>query len=78
MMEAVSPHYDIIFWSQTSWRWLEQKLVELDVRLRDCSCHRSYARTDPSRADHRLDGALVSHCDDRGPKSHVLRLLDSR
>ncbi|GAA5922874.1 uncharacterized protein JCM15063_003454 [Sporobolomyces koalae] len=30
-LRFISPHYDIIIWSQTSWRWLEQKLVELDV-----------------------------------------------
>ncbi|GAA6058687.1 hypothetical protein JCM10212_003375 [Sporobolomyces blumeae] len=30
-LRLISPYYDIIIWSQTSWRWLEQKLVELDV-----------------------------------------------
>ncbi|KDE08451.1 hypothetical protein MVLG_01233 [Microbotryum lychnidis-dioicae p1A1 Lamole] len=28
---AISPFYDIVIWSQTSWRWLETKLVELDI-----------------------------------------------
>ena len=27
----VYPHYDIVIWSQTHWRWLETKLVELGV-----------------------------------------------
>ena len=30
-LEAVYPHYDIAVWSQTSWRWLETKLVELNM-----------------------------------------------
>lgn len=29
--ESVYPHYDIVIWSQTSWRWLETKLIELDL-----------------------------------------------
>ncbi|KAF8582275.1 ubiquitin family proteint [Ramaria rubella] len=30
-LEAVYPHYDICIWSQTSWVWLETKLVELGM-----------------------------------------------
>ncbi|WWC88693.1 HAD hydrolase, family IIID [Kwoniella dendrophila CBS 6074] len=30
-LELVYPHYDIVIWSQTHWRWLESKLVELDM-----------------------------------------------
>ncbi|KAK4057984.1 hypothetical protein OIO90_000723 [Microbotryomycetes sp. JL221] len=30
-LQAVSPFYDIVIWSQTSWRFLEQKLIELDI-----------------------------------------------
>lgn len=30
-LAAVSPHYDIAFWSQTHWRWLESKLMELQI-----------------------------------------------
>ncbi|KAI5478438.1 ubiquitin-like domain-containing CTD phosphatase 1 [Pseudohyphozyma bogoriensis] len=30
-LKAISPHYDIVIWSQTSWRWLETKLVELNI-----------------------------------------------
>ncbi|GAA5869654.1 hypothetical protein JCM1840_000546 [Sporobolomyces johnsonii] len=30
-LRLISPYYDVVIWSQTSWRWLEQKLVELDV-----------------------------------------------
>ncbi|GAA5834106.1 hypothetical protein JCM9279_004216 [Rhodotorula babjevae] len=30
-LRLVSPHYDIIPWSQTSWRWLESKLAELSM-----------------------------------------------
>lgn len=30
-MEAVYPYYDIVIWSQTSWIWLETKLVELGM-----------------------------------------------
>ncbi|WWC62544.1 HAD hydrolase, family IIID [Kwoniella dejecticola CBS 10117] len=30
-LEAVYPHYDIVIWSQTHWRWLESKLVELEM-----------------------------------------------
>ncbi|KAI0780617.1 HAD subfamily IIID h [Trametes elegans] len=30
-LEAVYPHYDICIWSQTSWIWLETKLVELGI-----------------------------------------------
>lgn len=25
------PHYDIVLWSQTHWKWLEIKLVELGI-----------------------------------------------
>lgn len=28
---SVYPFYDIVIWSQTSWMWLESKLVELGV-----------------------------------------------
>lgn len=31
MLKAVYPYYDICVWSQTSWRWLEIKLVELNM-----------------------------------------------
>jgi len=30
-LEAVYPYYDICIWSQTSWVWLETKLVELGM-----------------------------------------------
>ncbi|EKM55328.1 uncharacterized protein PHACADRAFT_255874 [Phanerochaete carnosa HHB-10118-sp] len=30
-LEAVHPYYDICIWSQTSWIWLETKLVELGM-----------------------------------------------
>lgn len=30
-LETVYPHYDICIWSQTSWVWLEAKLVELGM-----------------------------------------------
>ncbi|TCD70980.1 hypothetical protein EIP91_000888 [Steccherinum ochraceum] len=30
-LEAVYPHYDICIWSQTSWVWLETKLIELEM-----------------------------------------------
>lgn len=30
-LTAVWPHYDICVWSQTSWRWLEVKLIELGM-----------------------------------------------
>ncbi|KPV78410.1 uncharacterized protein RHOBADRAFT_33090 [Rhodotorula graminis WP1] len=30
-LRLVSPHYDIMPWSQTSWRWLESKLAELSM-----------------------------------------------
>ncbi|KAL8283726.1 hypothetical protein RQP46_005521 [Phenoliferia psychrophenolica] len=30
-LRAISPFYDIVIWSQTSWRWLETKLVELNL-----------------------------------------------
>jgi len=28
-LKELYPYYDIIFWSQTSWKWLEIKLTEL-------------------------------------------------
>ncbi|GAA5857203.1 hypothetical protein JCM8547_009368 [Rhodosporidiobolus lusitaniae] len=31
MLSILAPHYDFIFWSQTHWRWLETKLVEMDL-----------------------------------------------
>jgi len=31
MLQAVFPHYDIVIWSQTSWRWLELKLTEMGI-----------------------------------------------
>ncbi|GJJ12347.1 hypothetical protein Clacol_006588 [Clathrus columnatus] len=30
-LEAVYPYYDICIWSQTNWRWLETKLIELGM-----------------------------------------------
>ena len=30
-LTAVYPHYDLVVWSQTSWRWLETKLIELGM-----------------------------------------------
>ncbi|KAF9013944.1 HAD-like domain-containing protein [Cyathus striatus] len=30
-LEAIYPYYDICIWSQTSWMWLEAKLVELGM-----------------------------------------------
>ncbi|KAF9052822.1 HAD IIID h [Panaeolus papilionaceus] len=37
-LEAVYPYYDICIWSQTSWIWLETKLVELGM----VGAHRNY------------------------------------
>ncbi|KAF7322378.1 HAD subfamily IIID h [Mycena chlorophos] len=37
-LEAIYPHYDICIWSQTSWVWLETKLVELEM----VGAHRNY------------------------------------
>ncbi|KAJ3434454.1 ubiquitin-like domain-containing ctd phosphatase [Anaeramoeba flamelloides] len=31
MLERIYPHYDIIFWSQTKWNWIEAKLFEMGV-----------------------------------------------
>ncbi|KAJ3120461.1 hypothetical protein HK098_004575 [Nowakowskiella sp. JEL0407] len=31
MLAAVYPYYDIVIWSQTSWRWLEAKITELGM-----------------------------------------------
>jgi ubiquitin-like domain-containing CTD phosphatase 1 len=31
MLRILSPYYDYVIWSQTHWRWLEQKLIELDM-----------------------------------------------
>lgn len=28
---AIAPYFDVIVWSQTSWRYLEQKVVELEM-----------------------------------------------
>ncbi|CAK9784221.1 unnamed protein product [Cutaneotrichosporon oleaginosum] len=36
-LELVYPHYDIVMWSQTHWRWLETKLVELGILGGDAS-----------------------------------------
>lgn len=30
-LTAVYQHYDLVVWSQTSWRWLETKLIELQM-----------------------------------------------
>lgn len=30
-LSAMYEHYDLVVWSQTSWRWLETKLVELGM-----------------------------------------------
>ena len=30
-LRTVAPYYDIVIWSQTSWRWLESKLLELGL-----------------------------------------------
>lgn len=34
-LAAVWPHYDICIWSQTSWRWLEVKLIELNMLVHE-------------------------------------------
>lgn len=31
LLKAAYPYYDICVWSQTSWRWLEVKLIELNM-----------------------------------------------
>ncbi|KAJ6242974.1 ubiquitin-like domain-containing ctd phosphatase 1 [Anaeramoeba flamelloides] len=31
MLEKLYPHYDIVFWSQTKWNWIEAKLFEMGV-----------------------------------------------
>lgn len=36
-LAAVYPYFDICVWSQTSWRWLEAKLTELNM-LSDSRC----------------------------------------
>lgn len=33
MLTAIYPQYDIVFWSQTSWRWLEIKLTEMGLLM---------------------------------------------
>jgi len=38
-LEAVYPYYDVVIWSQTSWRWLENKLIELGMIGGDLLCH---------------------------------------
>ena len=30
-LSALYPHYELVVWSQTSWRWLEMKLTELGM-----------------------------------------------
>lgn len=30
-LTAIYEHYDLVVWSQTSWRWLETKLIELGM-----------------------------------------------
>ncbi|KAJ7172051.1 HAD subfamily IIID h [Mycena filopes] len=41
-LEAIYPHYDICIWSQTSWIWLETKLVELEMVGSDRNYHISF------------------------------------
>ncbi|KAJ7766784.1 HAD-like domain-containing protein [Mycena metata] len=41
-LEAIYPHYDICIWSQTSWIWLETKLVELEMVGADRNYHISF------------------------------------
>lgn len=31
LLQTLYPHYDICFWSQTSWKWIEIKLTELGI-----------------------------------------------
>ncbi|RXW22313.1 hypothetical protein EST38_g3536 [Candolleomyces aberdarensis] len=38
-LEAIYPYYDICIWSQTSWIWLETKLVELGMIGSDKNYH---------------------------------------
>eukprot|EP00002_Diphylleia_rotans_P006149 TRINITY_DN1546_c0_g1_i4.p1 TRINITY_DN1546_c0_g1~~TRINITY_DN1546_c0_g1_i4.p1 ORF type:complete len:332 (-),score=76.20 TRINITY_DN1546_c0_g1_i4:452-1447(-) len=33
LLATVYPHYDIVVWSQTSWKWVEAKLTELGLLL---------------------------------------------
>jgi ubiquitin-like domain-containing CTD phosphatase 1 len=31
LLESVYQHYEIVIWSQTSWKWLEMKITELGL-----------------------------------------------
>mmetsp|Transcript_50460 Transcript_50460/g.80359 ORF Transcript_50460/g.80359 Transcript_50460/m.80359 type:complete len:386 (-) Transcript_50460:117-1274(-) len=35
LMEHCYKHYDIVVWSQTSWRWIEIKLTEMNMLMND-------------------------------------------
>jgi ubiquitin-like domain-containing CTD phosphatase 1 len=35
-LSTVYQHYDLVVWSQTSWRWLEIKLIELGMLTNSC------------------------------------------
>lgn len=38
MLKACWPHYDIVIWSQTGWRWIEAKLTELGLVTNPTYC----------------------------------------
>ncbi|KAJ8507487.1 hypothetical protein ONZ45_g10151 [Pleurotus djamor] len=44
-LETIYPYYDICIWSQTSWIWLETKLVELQMVGANRNYHISFDKT---------------------------------
>jgi len=39
-LDSIYPYYDIVVWSQTSWRWLESKLFEMGmIGTGEMKCH---------------------------------------
>ncbi|KAI0053906.1 HAD-superfamily subfamily IIID h [Auriscalpium vulgare] len=62
-LSAVYPYYDICIWSQTSWIWLETKLVELGMigRTRDYQISFVMDKTSMFTVFSKRDGKPYSH-----------------
>jgi len=67
-LEAVYPHYDICIWSQTSWIWLETKLVELGMVGADRNYKISFV------LDKRPMFSVFSHAHGQQVRHHVKAL----
>jgi ubiquitin-like domain-containing CTD phosphatase 1 len=72
LLKAVYPFYDIVIWSQTSWRWLEIKLTELGILTNP---NYKIAFVLDKTTMFTVEGARISKSTGK-PKSHQVKPLE--